>query len=86
MQQVLRTKGHRDRAHSVFQLPDHQRDQGAFAGTHREISPPLRSWAMEMLTILLLIGAGMYQLFQINPRSEVEAAGWIGRLLGTRMA
>lgn len=32
MQQVLRTKGRRDRVYTVFQLPDHQRVEGVFRG------------------------------------------------------
>lgn len=32
MQQVLRTKGRRDRVYTVFQLPDHQRSKGHFRG------------------------------------------------------
>lgn len=67
--QVLRTKGRRDRIHSVFQLPDRQGSRGKLAGTYR--SQCLSGYRMEFLLFVLLAWGG-HAYIQNNKRRSVE--------------
>lgn len=71
MQQVLRTKGRRA-VSCGFELPDHQRIEGQFAGTYRAYRPSAWGCILEIIIIGLLAFV-VYKFFRLSTGAGKEA-------------
>lgn len=92
MSRLSEAKGHRDRIHSVFQLPDHQGHQEQAAGAYRELL--FGDWAMHifartaknfryfLLVFVIAITVGPVLRREFFPSEGLVPAlgGWLGSL------